>query len=410
MICNILCVGTELLLGQVDDTNSGFIARSLVDAGIESYEHRRVGDNAERIEKAVRELLENCDSLIVTGGLGPTHDDITRDVVAKVMGTELELDQDIATDMKKFFARRSQKMAENNLRQAMVPKGATPIINETGTAPGLICPIGDKRIYVVPGVPREMQAMITQVVIPEIVSRDTSPKAIVTRTIKIWGMSESNLGELLSEFIQEGEAGDVKVGFLARGVNGNLVKLSAAAQTSEQAQQLIAPVEERVVKLLGDLVYAYDNQTMESVVVDLLTEKGLTLAIAESLTGGMVSSRLVHAEGVSKTLKGAVVSYAKSAKNEVLGVDVKDVYSNECAEQMAIGVRKHLDTDIGISTTGVAGPGPDDGHDAGEVYVGVSVGESTRSMKYVFAGDRKQIRQYATISVLNMLRLHLQGR
>lgn len=413
MICSVLCVGTELLLGQIDDTNSTYIGESLSRAGILSYEHRRVGDNAERIAHAITDMLFSADALIVTGGLGPTHDDITREVTADVMGVDLEIDEEIVSEMQDFFARRNRTMSENNMRQAMVPKGATPLKNPLGTAPGLLCPLvvggKEKTVYLTPGVPHEMKYIMTEYVIPDLISHEDNPNAIVTRTIKTWGLPESGLAETLDDLVVDGESGEVMVGFLTRGINGIYVKLSASASTREQALEKIAPVENKVVELIGDVIYAYDDDTMETVVVDLLISQGKTLSIAESLTGGMISSRLVDVAGVSEVLRGAVVSYAESVKHDVLKVTADDVYSHECAQQMASGVRKHLSTAVALSTTGVAGPDPDDGHQPGEVFIGIADDSGVLSFDFHLPGDRVRVREYATITALNLLRKHLLG-
>ncbi len=413
MICSVLCVGTELLLGQIQDTNSTFIGEQLAHEGINSYEHRRVGDNPERIARAVTDLLENSDALIVTGGLGPTHDDITREVVAGVMGVDLVINQEVVAQMEALFAKRKRKMTGNNLRQAMVPVGATVIHNPSGTAPGLVCPIEiagvSKNVYLTPGVPHEMKPMITDFIIPQLVQEAGQTNTIVTRTLKTWGLPESVLAEMLDDIVVRGETGDVKVGFLARGINGIYVKLSTTAETREEALVKISHTENEVVELLGDSLFAYDSDTMESVVTNMLIEKGLTLSVAESLTGGMIASRLVDVAGVSEVLKGAVVSYAESVKSDVLGVDVEDVYSHQCAQQMAAGVRNHLSSAIAISTTGVAGPESVDGHQPGEVFVGLSTEEENLSYDFALGGDRIRVREYAAITALNVLRKHLLG-
>ncbi len=406
VICNLLLVGTELLVGQIDDTNSSWIGRVLLDSGIKSYEHRRVGDNEQRITKAINELLENADCLIVTGGLGPTHDDITREVTAKIMGVDLIHDQDIENDMRAKFAKRNIEMPKNNLRQAMVPQGAIKIPNHTGTAPGLMCPINNKWIYLVPGVPHEMKPMITDHVVPHI-KTNGELDSIVIRTIKTWGTSESQLAELLDEYVQQGENSEVKVGFLARGINGIYVKLSVSTKTKDEALALIKPVEAEILEVLGDLVYGFDDQSMEQIILDMFRQNNLTLAIAESFTGGMVSSRLVEVEGMSKVLAGSCVTYATSAKEKILNVKVDDVYSLDCAKQMAQGARNLYETDFAISTTGVSGPDPEQGHQPGEIYIGISGPHGDFAFPFQLGGDRNRVRQYGTITALNTLRLHL---
>lgn len=412
MICNILCVGTELLLGQIDDTNSSYIARRLSDAGILSYEHRRIGDNHRRLFSEINSMLDDADVLIITGGLGPTHDDITREVMAEVMGVELNQDDEIVEKMKQHFASRNRDMSSNNLRQAMVPDGARVLSNPLGTAPGLKCLLQhngvEKITYLLPGVPHEMEFMINEFVIPDLVKRAGS-NVIVTRTIKTWGIPESNLAEMLDKYVQHGETDDIKIGFLARGINGILVKLSTAAVTKESAEEKIKPVENEVLNILGDCVYAFDGETMESVVIDLLRNKKMRLAVGESLTGGMILSRLVDVSGASDVLAGGVVSYSIDVKKSVLGVNADDVYSHECAKEMAQGVKKHLNADIAISTTGVAGPGPDGGHNPGEIYIGISSHSETISEEFSINGDRRRIREYTTITALDCLRKYLTG-
>jgi nicotinamide-nucleotide amidase len=433
MNCSILCVGTELLLGQIHDTNSAYIGEKLAEAGIASFEHRRVGDNEERIIKAVTEMLQSADALIVTGGLGPTHDDITREVLAIVMGVDLEIDLDVVEAMKQRFASRNREMSENNLRQAMVPVGATLMRNPLGTAPGLVCPIEVtgkvKNVFLMPGVPHEMKFMLNEYVLPKLIADSGENRSIVTRTIKTWGLPESELAQTLDEIVQQGEVGEVKIGFLARGINGIYVKLSASADTRVNAQQKIAPVQVEVEKLIGENIYAYDDETMESTVLNLLRDKGEKLAIAESLTGGFISSRIVEIEGASDVLLGGIVSYDTRIKRDILKVDAEDIYSYQCAEQMALGVKETFGASISISTTGVAGPDPVAGsdpvavatrysvenlpaklHEPGEVFIGLSSNTETISECFNLGGDRQRVREYATITALNMLRKYLLGQ
>lgn len=408
----MLCVGTELLLGQIYDTNSTCISEQLADAGISCYEKRTVGDNPERIAHAVTSMLETSDALIITGGLGPTHDDITREVVADVMGVDLLVDDDVVTNMKEIFAKRNREMTDNNLRQAMVPVGATLLRNPQGTAPGLKCPVTingkTKNVFLTPGVPHEMKYMVSEYIIPEL-KKDAGENAIVTRTIKTWGLSESGLAETLDPYVQQGVEGDVKVGFLARGINGIYVKLSAKAATQETALAKITPVETEIVSLLSDAVYGYDDQSMESIVIDLLRTKNATLSVAESLTGGLVMSRLVSIPGASDVLVGGVVSYTNQIKSDILGVTASDVYSHECAQQMAAGVQKECGSNFALSTTGVAGPGADGIHQPGEVFIGIADTHNVVSERFLLGGDRERVREYATISALNLLRWVLLG-
>lgn len=420
MICGVLCVGTELLLGQITDTNSVYIGELLADSGISSFEHRRVGDNPDRIAKAVTGILETADALIVTGGLGPTPDDITREVLADIMGVDLVLDGDVLESIKESFSSRNKEMSDNNVRQAMVPIGATLMQNPRGTAPGLICPIlinGNlKNVYLTPGVPHEMKYMLHEYVMPDLISGNNEQNAIVTRTIKTWGLPEGTLAQNLEAVVMDGEKGEVKVAFLARGMNGIYVKLSASALTRDRALGKIYPVQIQVESLVGDFIYAYDEQTMESIVIDLLRANNFTLAVAESLTGGLVMSRLVEVAGASDVLTGGVVAYDTRIKREVLGVNAQDIYSQDCAAQMAIGVKEKLGSTIGLSTTGVAGPDPVTSvagsypaniHNPGEVFIGVCIGTDVVSQKFHLGGDRQRVREYTAITALNVLRNQL---
>lgn len=412
MATSILCVGTELLLGQIHDTNSGYIAQELVASGIDSFEQRKVGDNFERIKNTLISMLEISDSVIVTGGLGPTHDDITREVTAQVMGVELVLDETVEKNMRDIFSRRGRDMPEINLRQAMVPVGATVIPNPLGTAPGLICPLKVgmtvKHIFLVPGVPHEMKPMIKDVVVPFISATKNSIDVIVNRTLKSWGLPESELSEELYDLVEECDKGDVKIGFLARGINGIYIKISMKAKERKIAESEIAKVEEQILAKVGKYVYAYDDDSMESIVAGLLREKGATLSIAESFTGGLICSRLVEVEGASDVLKGGIVAYQVEAKHDVLNIDFEDVYSLECAEKMAKAALEKFQSDFAISTTGVSGPGSQfvNGveHKQGEVYIGIASKEFATARKIVLGGDRQRVREYGTISALNLLR------
>ncbi|HEX9259999.1 MAG TPA: molybdopterin-binding protein, partial [Acidimicrobiales bacterium] len=245
--CEVLAVGTELLLGQIVDTNSAWIGEQLAASGIDSLFQTKVGDNLGRIVDSLRLALDRSEAVIVCGGLGPTHDDITREAIATVMGVELLLDDDVAGVIRAMFESRGRRMPDNNLRQAMVPVGATVIRQTRGTAPGLVCPVGEKVVYAVPGVPHEMQDMVTRAVLPDLRARGGGAAAIVSRVLRTWGESESGLNERLQPLIDELEAnGNPTLAFLASGWEGIKVRLTAKADTVEQAQALVAPWEQRV--------------------------------------------------------------------------------------------------------------------------------------------------------------------
>ena len=284
MRCEVLAIGTELLLGQIVDTNSSWIGEQLADAGIDSFEHRQVGDNLGRMVQALHELLDRSDAVIVCGGLGPTPDDMTRQAIAEVMSVELERRDDLVEWVSALFTSRGRAMPENNLRQCDVPVGAEPIPNSVGTAPGIKAPMGDKVVYAVPGVPYEMQLMISEHVLPDLLARSGQQGAIVSRSLKTWGTSESGLAEMIAHRVDAQT--NPTIAFLARGIEGLVVRITAKASTPEEARALIEPEERALREILGDLVFGVDDETMETVVLDLLRKRGLTLGLAESLTGG----------------------------------------------------------------------------------------------------------------------------
>jgi nicotinamide-nucleotide amidase len=407
MRCDVLCIGTELLLGQITDTNSAWIGEQLALAGIDSYEHRHVGDNLDRMVEAIDDMLADTDALIVCGGLGPTPDDVTREAIAKVMGTELERRDDLVEWIRALFGERGRDMPANNLRQADVPVGGEPIVNSVGTAPGLKCMVRDKVVYAVPGVPYEMRLMMSEHILPDLLRRAGQQGSIVSRTLKTWGASESGLAEMIADRVEAQT--NPTIAFLARGIEGISVRITAKAATDDDARALIEPEERALRKVLGDLVFGVDHETMESVVLDQLRERGWTLAVAESVTGGLVSARLVSMPGTSDVLKGSVVAYMSDVKRSVLGVTADKVVSPECATQMAEGVRKLTGADVALSVTGVAGPEPQDDQPVGTVFFGLALpARDAEAVGTRLPGQREQVRQFATISLLNLLRMALR--
>lgn len=408
MRAEVVAIGTELLLGQIVDTNSSWMGEQLALAGIDSLHQVKVGDNADRIRDAIEQALSRADAVICCGGLGPTQDDITRDVIAEVMGAELVLDDVIADRIRSMFERRGRTMPENNLAQAMVPVGATTMAQQPGTAPGLVAPVGQKVIYAVPGVPREMREMVLGTVIPDLRRRSGDTAVIRSRVLRTWGESESGLAERLADRITELDAdGSRTLAFLASGIEGLKVRVTAKA-ADEGAVLAVLDEEEAVLRsLLGDLVFGLDDETMEHAVLALLRERGLTLAVAESVTGGLLATRLTDVPGASEVFRGGVVSYASEVKFDLLDVPLGPVVSAAAAEAMAVGVRERLGADVGLSTTGVAGPDEQEGQPVGTVHLGIAIGDEVFSRELHLPGDRLQIRQFAVISLLDLFRKHL---
>jgi nicotinamide-nucleotide amidase len=417
----VVAVGTELLLGQIADTNSAWLGEHLAAAGIASHFHQAVGDNHDRIVLAFRTALARSDGVIVCGGLGPTQDDITRDAIAEVMNVPLHRDESVVELVRRMFSARGRQMSESNLRQADVPEGATIIPQTKGTAPGLICPLGHKVLYAVPGVPYEMADMFERGILPDLRQRmaDNGEETgvIASRVIRTWGMSESGLGEALQGRIDELDAstGDATatIAFLASGIEGIKVRLTVRGTDEVVATSLLDDEEQKIRQILaeaaGDVVFGVDDEAIEDAVARALD--GLTLGLAESLTGGLVASRLVNVVGASAWFRGAVVSYASDVKYDVLGVPEGPVVSEEAARSMAEGARRVLGADVGLAITGVAGPDPQDGQAPGTVYVGLALpGQPTEAVALTVPGDRDRIRQYATISALDLLRRRLGAR
>jgi competence/damage-inducible protein CinA-like protein len=406
--CEVVAVGTELLLGQVVDTNSAWIGEQLAAAGIASHHQVKVGDNHQRIVSVLRIALDRSDAVIVCGGLGPTHDDITREAMAEVMGVELQPDAEVAEHIRALFASRGRRMPTNNLRQALVPDGATVIPQTRGTAPGLICPVGSKVAYLVPGVPHEMKEMLERAVLPDLRRRSGDGVVIVSRVLRTWGESESGLDERLRPIIDRLEdTGNPTLAFLASGWDGLKVRLTARAASGADAAALVDPVEAEIRRVLGVIVFGSDDETMESVVLDLLRQRDLMLGLAESVTGGLVAARLTNVAGASDVLQGSIVSYASDVKFEVLGVPPGPVVNEETAMAMAVGARRVLRADVGLALTGVAGPTEQEGVPVGTLCIGYALGEELAARTVRLPGQREQMRELSVISALDVLRRRL---
>jgi nicotinamide-nucleotide amidase len=410
MRCEVIAVGTELLLGQIVDTNSAWMGERLALAGIDSHFQTKVGDNLERMVSSIRLGLERSDAVILCGGLGPTQDDITREAIAEVMGVGLIRHADIGERIRAMFAARGREMPDNNLRQADVPEGATVIPERPGTAPGLVCPIGGKVVYAVPGVPHEMREMLTGTVLPDLQRRAGLSAVIKSRVLRTWGQSESGLAEMLADRIDElDESKNPTLAFQASGIEGIKVRITAKAASGDRAEAMLAEEETRVRALLGDIVFGVDDDTMESVVLDMLRDRGLNLGVAESLTGGLMGARFTSVPGASDVFRGGVVSYASDVKFSLLGVPEGPVVSADAARAMAEGARRVLRADVALATTGVAGPTEQEGQSVGTVFLGLAMNDASEAQRVQLPGDRQRIRQYAVISAVNLLRRRLMN-
>ncbi|CAN5428346.1 competence/damage-inducible protein A [soil metagenome] len=409
MRCDVVAVGTELLLGQITDTNSQWIGEQLAAVGIDSLLQVKVGDNHARIVTLLRRVLADADAVIMCGGLGPTHDDLTREAIAAVMGVELQHDDAIADVIREMFASRGRRMPDNNLRQAQVPNGASIIPQTRGTAPGLICPVtidgAQKVVYAVPGVPHEMKEMVERAVLPDLLMRAGESSVILSRTLRTWGESESGLNERLDPVIDRLEAvGNPTLAFLASGWEGLKVRLTAKATTEAAARELLATWEAEVRAVIDETVFGVDEETMESVVLQLLRERGLSLGLAESVTGGLVAGRLTNVPGASDVFRGSIVSYASAVKFDLLGVPEGPVVNEKSAVAMARGAQRVLQCNVGLALTGVAGPDEQDGMPVGTLCVGIAIGSEVHARTLRMPGQREQMRQMSVISALDLLR------
>ncbi len=424
MRIEIVAVGTELLLGQIADTNSAWMGEQLAAAGVASHFHQAVGDNQSRIVLALRTALSRSDGVIVCGGLGPTQDDITRESIAEVMHVELVRDERIIERIRTMFSSRRRAMPDNNLRQADVPVGAAIIEQTRGTAPGLVCPLGNKVIYAVPGVPHEMQDMFERAILPDLRRRmaEAGEEAVIkSRVIRTWGASESGLAEALADRVDELDAwsspdgSTLTIAFLASGIEGIKVRLTARAVTDAAAAALLDEEEGRIrgilAERLGDIVFGVDDQAMEHAIAALLIARKLTLGLAESLTGGLIGARLVNVPGSSAWFRGCIVAYDSAVKHALLGVSPGPVVSAEAAEEMATGAQRSLGSDVGLGITGVAGPEGQDGQSPGTVFVGLALpGSPPAAHQLHLPGDRDRVRQFSSISALDLLRRSLLAR
>ena len=447
MRCEVVAVGTELLLGQIVDTNSSWIGEQLALAGIDSHFQTKVGDNLGRMVEALEQALDRSEAVIVCGGLGPTPDDITRDAIAAVMGVELRRDEAVVERIRAMFYRRDRQMPANNLQQADVPVGARVMDVQPGTAPGLICPLrrpgsasdysaasdgaaaregvagsdgaaageagvgAAKVIYAVPGVPWEMKRMVSECVLPDLQARAGERSVIRSRTLRTWGHSESGLAELLAPEMGRLDAtGEATIAFLASGMEGLKVRITAKAADDETAGRVLSGVEARARAVIGEAVFGADDDTMESVVLALMRSQGLTLGLAESVTGGLIASRLTDVPGASDVLRGAVVPYDRSLKTGVLGVPDVGAMSEEMALALAEGACRVLGADAGLATTGAAGPDPHEGAEPGTVWIGLHLDGRGEAVRVRFNMARTMVRQLSTITALNLLRTRLLAR
>ena len=409
MDCEVLAIGTELLLGDVVDTNSAWIGQQLAAAGIGCRYQAKVGDNHERIVEAIREALARADVLICCGGLGPTQDDITREAIAEVMGAQLRRDPDVEARLVERFHGRD--VPASNWKQADVPEGASLIRASTGTAPGLVCPVGEKVVYAVPGVPAEMREMVGGYIVADLIARSGEEATIRSRFLRVWGVPESRVAEIVAPRLEALEGAGTTIAFLANVNEGVRVRVTtrATGPDAEAVATRALDVEEAELRaLLGDSVGGVDDESLEVLVGRMLAGTGLRLAVAESLTGGLVSARVTSVPGASEWFAGGLVSYGSDVKRNLLGVGARPVVSEQAAAEMAAGVAQLLEADVGLSLTGVAGPETQDDQPVGTVFIGLSYrAPGAEVTALALSGNRQLIRERAATYALDLLRRRL---
>lgn len=408
MKAEIITVGTEILLGDIVNTNSQYLAKELASIGVDVYHQSSVGDNEERLLKSFEESLSRSDIVITTGGLGPTSDDITKEVACKFFNQTPILHKPSLQNIEKYFKKMNIDISNSNKKQAYFPENAIVLENKNGTAPGAILKNNNKTIIILPGPPKEMKPMFEEFVKPYL--QDKTKSVLVSKNLKILGMGESLVEKKLIDIIKEQNnptiAPYVKEGEVS-------LRITAKAQTKNEASSLIEPLVDKIKERLGNCIYAVGDINLEDVIANMLIDRNMTISVAESCTGGMVSSTLINYPGISKVFVEGCVTYSNEAKIERLGVkkETLDKYgavSEETAKEMAYGIASKFNTNIGISTTGIAGPdGGSEKKPVGLVYMGIYINGKTYAIGQIFNGDRQMIRLRTTKTILNELRLKL---
>jgi nicotinamide-nucleotide amidase len=411
MHAEIISVGTELLMGQIVNTNAQYISQKLLETGIGTYFQSVVGDNPERLRNALTQAIRRSDIVITTGGLGPTSDDITKEIAAEVMNKKLVIDKETFERIEAYFQKSNRKMSENNIKQAYLPEGCIAIRNRNGTAPGCIMENEGKVMILLPGPPKEMQPMFEDCVMPYFAGR--MEHMLESVYIRIFGIGESSMEESIIDIIQQQDnptiAPYAKEGEV-------ILRVTARCRKQEDPYRLINPIVEKITQRLGDYVYSIENKNMEQVVAELLLGNNITLSVAESCTGGLISKKLTDIAGISNVFIGGITAYSNKMKMDFLGVSGETLarfgaVSSEVAREMARGIRTRTGSDIGLSVTGIAGPGGGTAEKpVGLVYIGISDKDAEFSNELRLWGDRDRIRNLASLHAMNLVRKHILGR
>lgn len=407
----LLMIGTELLLGQTVDTNAAHIAQQLADNGVHVYFKTTVGDNRQRLLAAISIALMRADVIVTSGGLGPTEDDLTRDVVAAALGVDLVEDATAMGQIEAWFRTHDRPMSPSNRKQALMPVGALVLQNGRGTAPGFIVRAGDKAVICMPGVPHEMKSMLKNSVLPYLHDHYDLDATLYSHMLRFTGIGESHLEEKLVDLFRSSNptiapyagAGEVKL------------RLTARANSAEEARRMFVPLEQEIIERVGEYMYGSGDETLETVVGRLLREAGKTVAVAESCTGGLLAKQLTDVPGSSNYFQGGVIAYSDDVKRQQLGVRPETLQqhgavSEETAREMAAGVARRLQADFGVSITGVAGPGGgSEAKPVGLVFIALAAGKETEVRRVLFGGSRQLVRMRAVLTALDMVRRRLHS-
>ncbi|MDH5421176.1 MAG: competence/damage-inducible protein A [Acidimicrobiia bacterium] len=411
MIIEVVAVGTELLLGQIVNSNAAFLGRQFAENGFDSHYQVVVGDNFDRMVETIRTAIDRSDAVVITGGIGPTQDDVTREAIAVATGREMVRDADYAQALRDRWETLGRVMPENNLRQADRPVGAEQLPNPAGSAPGIALEHDGTWIFALPGVPAEMHLLIRDHVLPRLRVAAGETGVVKSRIIRTWGRSESQVAEMLDDLFMA--TTNPSVAFLASA--GEIkVRVTAKAESDAEADALIAPVEAAVRDRLGSSVFGADDETIHLVVQRLLERKGWTIATAESATAGLVTAALTQTPGASKVVVGGITAYSAEAKTSLLGVSAEllaaeGVVSEAAALAMAEGARARFGADVGVAVTGEAGPDPAE-QPVGTMVIAVVTPDGMGSRTMRLPGDRERIRTYTTTAALQLVRLAVSGQ
>ena len=406
----VICIGNEILLGHIKNTNASYISKNLSDVGIKTTRQLSISDDPEDIICSIKKSLMDSDVVVLSGGLGPTVDDLTLECISRALNKRLILRKEVANHIKRHFAKRKLNMPANNLRQAFIPEGARYILNNIGSAPGLIIPLQQKVLIALPGVPFELYPMFKKTILPYLIKRFRPDRIIKSRVIKITGLPESKVNEKIEDILKI--SGSVQMGIYPH-PEEITVKITVTEKSRKKADTVIKKIENKIKTRLKDYIFGYDDDRLEEIAGNLILKRKMTLSIAESCTGGLLSSRITDTPGSSKYFRMGLVTYSNASKNKFLGIPLKTIreygaVSKNIATLMAKNMRSLTKTDVGIGITGIAGPtGATKKKPVGLVYIALSSKRKTICKEFRFLGQRDIVKHKTTQMALDIIRKYL---